>query len=334
MNKTASNNDMEPMKNIVCLDGFTLNPGDNPWDAIEQLGNFVCYDRTLDGIEQTIERANNAHIILTNKTVINQQIIDQCPNLECIAVLATGYNVVDYQYAKEKGIVVLNVPQYGTDTVAEMTFAMIFRLARAIELNSQDVRENLGWTNNIDWTYWLNPQMELSGKTIGIVGFGNIGRRVGEIASVFKMNVLAYDKAYRVSPDYPHQCVELDELLAKSDIVSLHCPVFADTKNMINADKLTLMKNSAFLINTSRGQLVVEQDLANALNNGVISGAGLDTLQHEPPAENNPLLTAKNCVITPHIAWATLDARARIMATVADNVKCYLDGKLQNVINA
>lgn len=321
------------MKNIVCLDGYTLNPGDNPWDAIADLGDFTCYDRSLGGIEQVIERAKDAQVILTNKTVINQQVIDSCSNLECIVVLATGYNVVDYQYAKEKGIPVLNVPAYGTDTVAEMAFAMIFRLARSIELNSRDVRENRGWTNNIDWTYWLSPQIELAGKTIGIVGFGNIGRRVGEIASAFKMNVLAYDKCRSVVPEYKHEFVELDALLSQSDVVSLHCPVFPDTENMMNMDKFRLMKSSAFLINTSRGQLIVEQDLADALNEEVIAGAGLDTLYQEPPEANNPLLDAQNCVITPHIAWATLEARSRIMAIVADNVKSYLDGKPQNVIN-
>lgn len=321
------------MKRIVCLDGYTLNPGDNPWDAIAELGEFTCFDRSIDGVEQVIERAKDAHVILTNKTEINQQVIDACPNLECIAVLATGYNVVDYQYAKEKGISVLNVPVYGTDTVAEMAFAMIFRLARAIEINSKDVRENRGWTNNIDWTYWLSPQIELAGKTIGIVGFGNIGRRVGEIASAFKMNVLAYDKFRSVIPEYKHDFVELDELLAQSDFVSLHCPVFPDTENMMNMEKFQLMKNSAFLINTSRGQLVVEQDLADALNDGTIAGAGLDTLHQEPPEADNPLLDAKNCVVTPHVAWATLDARSRIMATVAENVKSHLNGHPQNVIN-
>ena len=320
------------MKSIVCLDGYTLNPGDHSWQPIECLGKFTCYDRSLDGIEQVIERAKNANILLTNKTAITPQVIDACSNLECIAVLATGYNVVDYQYARKKNIPVVNVPAYGTDTVAEMVFAMIFRLARNIELNSTDVRENLGWSNSIEWTYWLTPQTELAGKTIGIVGFGRIGERVAEIANVFKMKVISYNRSPK-APSFPVEFVELEELLQRADIVSLHCPVFPETENMINKQKLLLMKPSAMFINTARGQLVVEQDLADILNQGEIAGAALDTLQKEPPAKDNPLLTAKNCVITPHIAWATLDARKRIVNTVAENIQAYIDGKPQNVIN-
>ncbi|WED28754.1 D-2-hydroxyacid dehydrogenase [Vibrio sp. DW001] len=321
------------MKNIVCLDGYTLNPGDIVWDEVAEQGNFTCYDRSTNGRAEVINRAKDAHVLLTNKTPISREVIDACASLECIVVLATGYNVIDIEYARSKSITVMNVPIYGTDTVAEMTFAMIFSLARAIEKNSIDVRENLGWCNNQDWTYWLSPQIELAGKTIGIVGFGHIGQRVGEIANAFNMNVIAYDKITSNRPSYSHEFVELDNLLARSDFVSLHCPVFPDTENMINEDRLTKMKQSAFLINTSRGQLVVEQDLANALNDGVISGAGLDTLHQEPPTTDNPLLTANNCVITPHVAWATLDARVRIMHTVARNISCHLDGNPQNVVN-
>lgn len=320
------------MKNIVCLDGYTLNPGDNPWDAVAEQGNFTCYERSLGGVQQVHKRAKDAHILLTNKTRIDRALIDVCKQLECIVVMATGYNVVDYQYAQTKGIPVLNVPAYGTDTVAEMTFALIFSLARSVEINSQDVKNNLGWSNSLDWTYWLSPQMELAGKTIGIIGFGHIGRRVAEIAKVFRMQVLVYSRSGAAESYEQYQSVALDTLLSQSDIVSLHCPVFAETENMMDASKLALMKRDAFLVNTARGQLVVEKDLADALNHGVIAGAGLDTMQQEPPELNNPLLTAKNCVITPHIAWATLEARQRIMAILASNIRNFINGKPENVV--
>lgn len=321
------------MKTIVCLDGYTLNPGDNPWAPIEALGEFKSYDRSTGGTEEVIERAKNASIILTNKTPINRQVIDACPELECIAVLATGYNVVDIEYAKQKGIPVMNVPVYGTETVAEMVFAHIFNFARNVSAMSDDVKQNLGWSRNQDWTYWLTPQLELSGKTLGIVGFGNIGQQVGAIGSAFGMNVIAHDDFSTQVPSYAHKKVTLETLLAESDFVSLHCPALPATENMINQATLEIMKPSAFLINTSRGQLVDEAALAVALNQGVISGAALDTLWQEPPAENNPLLNAKNCIITPHIAWATLDARQRIMSMVAENIQSYLDGAPINVVN-
>ncbi|MEZ9133525.1 hypothetical protein BCS96_13605 [Vibrio breoganii] len=321
------------MKNIVCLDGFTLNPGDNPWGSLTELGNFTCYDRTTEGTEQVIERSKEAHILLTNKTVISKEVIDACPNLKGIAVLATGFNVVDVHYAKDKNIPVMNVPIYGTDTVAEMVFAHLFQLARNVSKNSDDVREQLGWTNNQDWTYWLNPQIELAGKTIGIVGFGNIGQRVGEIANAFRMNVIAHDDYAKMTPSYPHKLVDLDTVLSESDFVSLHCPAVENTLNIINQETIAKMKPSAFLINTSRGQLVEESDLAQALNEERLAGAGLDTLWQEPPASDNPLLQAKNCFVTPHIAWATLDARQRIMATVTENVRSLIQGNPKNIVN-
>ncbi|GLO63850.1 glycerate dehydrogenase [Vibrio sp. MACH09] len=320
-------------KKIVCLDGETLNPGDNPWGALEKLGDFTCYSNTEQDVEQVITRAQSAHILLTNKVAISKAVIDACPDLEYIGVLATGYNVVDYRYAREKNINVVNVPAYGTDTVAEMVFALIFNLIRKVELTSQDVREQLGWTRKQEWTYTPFPQMELAGKTIGIVGFGRIGQRVAEIASVFKMNVLTYNRTPKsLSIDGAEQ-VDLDRLLADSDIVSVHCPVFPETENMFDEQMFKKMKSSALFINTARGQLVVESALANALNQGVIAGAALDTLQQEPPMEDNPLLSCQNCIITPHIAWATLDARKRITAMVADNIDCYLQGKAKNVVN-
>lgn len=321
------------MKTIICLDGYTLNPGDHSWGPVSSLGEFVCYDRSTNGVQQVIERAKSAHVLLTNKTPITKEVIDACPNLECIAVLATGYNVVDTEHARSKNISVMNVPVYGTDTVAEMVFAHIMHLARNVAENSEDVRNNLGWTNNIDWTYWLSPQIELAGKTIGIIGFGNIGQRVGEIASAFRMKVVAHDDYAKSLPAYAHEMTDLDSLLSKSDFVTLHCPALPATENLMNTDKLALMKESAFLINTSRGQLVVEQELAQALDAGMIAGAALDTLWQEPPSKDNPLLKAKNCTITPHVSWATLDARTRIMNMVASNIQSYLDGKLQNVVN-
>ena len=247
--------------------------------------------------------------------------------------MATGYNIVDYEYAKQKGIPVSNIPAYGTDNVAEMTFALIFALIRRVELHSNDTCNNKGWSNSIDWTYLLSPQIELVGKTIGIVGWGNIGRRVGEIAAAFKMNILISSRSQNNHPSYKHKFVTLDKLYNESDIISLHCPAFPETVNMINKDTLSLFKKNAFLINTSRGQLVVEDDLANALNNGLIAGAGLDTLQQEPPEENNPLLTAKNCIITPHIAWATLEAKKRVMTVCAENIKQFLKNTPINVVN-
>ncbi|MFA0439676.1 hypothetical protein BCU70_18465 [Vibrio sp. 10N.286.49.C2] len=321
------------MKTIVCLDGYTLNPGDNPWQPIASLGSFRSYDRSTNGVEQVIERARTANILLTNKTPITQEVIEACPELECIAVLATGYNVVDTRYAKQRGIPVMNVPVYGTDTVAEMVFAHIFQFARNVASISNDVKENLGWSRNNDWTYWLSPQLELAGKTIGIIGFGNIGQRVGAIASAFGMTVLAHDDYCKSQPNYGHEIMPLERLLESSDIVSLHCPALPATENLVNQKSLALMKPNAILVNTSRGQLVNESDLAIALNQGDIYGAALDTLWQEPPAENNPLLTAKNCVITPHIAWATLDARIRIMNMVADNIKHFIEGVPSNVVN-
>jgi glycerate dehydrogenase len=321
------------MTKIVCLDGFTLNPGDNPWEPVSKLGDFVCYDRSTGGEAEVIERAKDAHILLTNKTPISKAVMQACPHLQAIAVLATGYNVVDIAFAREKSIPVMNVPVYGTDTVAEMVFALIFQIVRNVSANSAHVRNNLGWTNNIDWTYWLSPQIELAGKTIGIVGFGNIGKRVGEIASAFRMKILAHDAYAKTLPDYAHEMVELDDLLARSDFVSLHCPALPNTINFMNTSKLSLMKQSAFLINTSRGQLVVEPELADALNQGSIAGAALDTLQQEPPTADNPLLSAKNCIITPHVSWATLDARRRITNMVSDNIKSFLAGNPINIVN-
>jgi glycerate dehydrogenase len=320
------------MKTIVCLDGFTLNPGDNSWAPISEQGEFICYDRSTAGEAQVIERSKPAHILLTNKTPITPEVIDQCENLECIAVLATGYNVVDVEYARSKNIPVMNVPVYGTDTVAEMTFALIMHLARSVALNSNDVRENLGWTNNIDWTYWLAPQVELAGKTIGIIGFGNIGQRVGEIAAAFKMKVIAHDDHVTKLPSYEHSMTTLDSVLQQADYVSLHCPALPSTINFMNTEKLKLMKPQACLINTSRGQLVVEEDLAQALNENVIAGAALDTLWQEPPKADNPLLTAANCTITPHVAWATLDARMRITEMVAENIRSFIAGSPKNTV--
>ncbi len=322
------------MKNIVCLDGKTMDLEDSDWDSLRQLGHFTYYDRSIESVEQVIERAKDAHILLTNKTPITRQVIDACPNLEYITVSATGYNVVDHQYAKTKGIPVSNVPAYGTDTVAEMVFALVFRLTRSVERYSQDVRENLGWTNSIDWTYSLCSLTELSGKTIGLVGFGAIGQRVGAIARAFKMRVLVYSRSQPSDVGFDYEFVSLDELLRQADIVSMHCPAVADTENMINKEKLSLMKKSAFFINTARGQLVVEQDLAEALNQECIAGAALDTLQQEPPKADNPLLSAKNCVITPHNAWATLDARLRIMECIVGNIRSYLQQEPKNIINA
>ncbi|MFV0447581.1 MAG: D-2-hydroxyacid dehydrogenase [Vibrio sp.] len=321
------------MKKIISLDSYALNPDDNPFCDIASLEEITCYDFAAKSIEETIDRIGDAEIVILNKTIINREVIDACPNLKFISVAATGYNVIDSSYAAEKGIKISNVPIYGTTTVSEHTFALIFALARRVELNSNDVIQNSGWTKNQDWTYWLSPQIELAGKTLGIIGFGNIGKSVGRIGAAMGMKIIAFDAVKEHEVGYPVEIKTLDAVFSESDILSLHCPALPSTMNMINAENLNKMKENAFLINCSRGQLVVEQDLADALNNARIAGAALDVLQIEPPQEDNPLLSAKNCIITPHLAWATLDARQRIAKTVIDNIKAFKAGQPINVVN-
>ena len=315
--------------NIVVLDGFTLNPGDLSWDEFESLGNCVIYGRTPP--DQVTNRAAGADFVLTNKTVLTRDHIQKLLKLRYIGVLATGTNVVDLVAARERNIPVTNVPAYGTKSVAQATFALLLELAHRTGHHAQTVRDGQ-WTRGPEWCYWDFPLVELDGLTMGIVGFGRIGRAVAELAHAFGMNVLAHSPSARAAPPFV-RFVGIETLFKESDVVSLHCPLTPDTKNLVNARRLALMKPTACLLNTSRGLLVDEPALADALNAGRIAGAGLDVLSVEPPPASNSLLHAINCIITPHNAWATRAARARLMRIAVENVRAFLAGKPQNVVN-
>ncbi|WP_420150985.1 D-2-hydroxyacid dehydrogenase [Spirosoma sp.] len=318
--------------NIVVLDGYTLNPGDLSWEGVEQLGDVTVYDRT--SANQIVERAADAEILFTNKTPLRADTLEQLPKLQFVGVLATGYNIVDTDVAKKSGVVVSNVPGYGTPSVVQLTFALLLELTHHVQRHSDSVR-NGKWARSVDFCFWDYPLVELAEKTIGIIGFGSIGEKVGDVATAFGMNIIG-SKRHRTDQSHRRnfRWAEVPELLEQSDVVSIHCPLTPDTQGLINKENLQRMKPSAFLINTSRGPIVVDQDLADALNNDVIAGAGIDVLSVEPPAADNPLFTAKNCLITPHIAWATKEARERLMAMTVDNLKAYLSGKPINVVNA
>jgi glycerate dehydrogenase len=316
---------------IVVLDGYTLNPGDLSWEKLLSLGEVELYDRTPAG--KIIERSVEAEILITNKTPLPAETINILPKLKYIGVLATGYNVVDTAAAKARGIVVTNVPSYSTMSVAQLVFALILELCHHVQRHSDSVHEGK-WAASADFSYWNYPLIELSGKTLGIIGFGNIGKKVTDIATVFGMNIIAASRNHIEQPDRKNfRWSEINELLELSDFVSLHCPLTPETKGLINSANLRKMKSSAFLINTSRGPVVVEQDLTDALNNGSIAGAGIDVLSMEPPSKNNPLLRARNCIITPHFAWATKEARVRLMDIAENNVDAFLRGKPVNVVN-
>ncbi len=315
---------------IVVLDGNTLNPGDLSWDELRELAACEIYDRTPG--ELTVRRAAGAPVVLTNKTLLDREVIAALPELRYIGVLATGYNVVDLEAAATRGIPVTNVPAYGTDSVAEMVFAHIFALARRVADHAAGVREGR-WARSPDFCYWDHPQLELLGRSMGIVGFGRIGRAVAARAMAFGMRVLAHDAE---PPDEVPDGVEmatLDQLFREADILTLHVPLTPETEGLVGRERLRQMKPTAFLINTSRGPVVDEAALAEALRQGRLAGAGLDVLAEEPPAEDNPLLTAPNCHITPHIAWATREARARLMAVAVENVKAWMEGRPRNVVN-
>lgn len=315
--------------NIVVLDGFTLNPGDLNWEQLRSLGPCAVYDRTLPA--ELLGRAADADILLTNKTELTAGTLQSLPKLKYIGVLATGTNVVDLAAARARGIPVTNVPAYSTKSVAQLTFALLLELAQHAGHHAQTVREGR-WTRSTDFCYWDFPLIELDGLTLGIVGFGRIGRAVGELGSAFGMKVLACTRTAGSAPPFA-SFVELETLFRKSDVVSLHCPLTPQTANLVNARRLSLMKPTAFLLNTSRGSLVDEPALADALNSGRIAGAALDVLSKEPPRADNPLLTARNCLITPHLAWATRAARSRLMTIAVENVRAFLQGEAQNVVN-
>ena len=316
---------------IIVLDGHTLNPGDLTWDGFSELGELICYDRTNK--EDVISRIGNADAVITNKTLITKEIISACPSIKYIGVLATGFNVVDTAAAAEKNIPVCNIPTYGTTAVAQFVFAHLLNICHHIESHSQTVF-NGDWTVCQDFCYWNFPLIELADKTMGIIGFGRIGQNTAKIAQAFGMKVLAFDAYQNKDLESDNlRYADLDEVLANSDVISLHCPLFESTEGMINKNSIAKMKDGVIIINTSRGPLIVEEDLAEALNSGKVAAAGIDVVSTEPIKADNVLLTAKNCYITPHIAWAPLEARARLMNIAVDNLKAFIAGSVVNKVN-
>ena len=315
--------------NIVVLDGYAANPGDLCWDELQALGECTIYDRTAPA--EVLERAAGAEILLTNKTVLTAEHMAALPELKYIGVLATGYNIVDTAAAKERGIIVTNIPAYSTDSVAQMVFAHILNITQQVQHHSEEVHRGR-WTASKDFCFWDTPLIELREKKLGIVGLGHTGFTTARIAIGFGMKVWAYTSKSRLQLPPEIRKAELDQLFHECDIISLHCPLNDSTRELINANRLSLMKPTSILINTGRGPLINEQDLANALNTGIIYAAGLDVLSEEPPRADNPLLTARNCFITPHIAWANFEARQRLIHILISNLKAYIDGKPVNVI--
>jgi len=316
---------------IVVLDGGTLNPGDNPWTDIAALGELTVYERTE--ADQVVARAQGAAVVLTNKIALSADILAALSGLRCICVTATGYNIVDVAVARKLGIAVCNVPVYGTDSVAQFVFALLLELCHGVGAHC-DLVHGGEWARRGEFSFWNTPQVELAGKTMGLVGFGRIGRRVGQLANAFGMRVLAYDSFQGDPPAYkPFAFTSLNDLFAVADVVSLHCPLTPQNRGLVDRRLLSLMKTDAFLINTARGPLVNEADLAEALLGGRPAGAALDVVSEEPIQASNPLLTAPRCILTPHIAWATLAARKRLMATTAQNIAAFLAGRTQNVVN-
>ena len=318
---------------IVVLDGYTENPGDLSWAGLEQLGETTVYDRTsLTDEAEAIARIGDAELVYTNKTPITRNVLDACPKIRFLSVLSTGYNVVDCEYAREKCIPVTNVPAYGTAAVGQYAIALLLEICHHIGHHNESVHAG-NWEKNADWCYWDYPLVELSGKTMGIVGFGRIGQTTGKIARAMGMKVLASGSqpsdSGRAIADY----VDLDTLLSSSDVISLHCPLFPSTQGIINRDTIAKMKDGVILLNNSRGPLVVEQDLADALNSGKVAAAGLDVVSSEPIRGDNPLLQAKNCIITPHISWASKESRQRIMDCAVENAKAFLTGSPIHVVN-
>ncbi|MFR1202821.1 MAG: D-2-hydroxyacid dehydrogenase [Blautia sp.] len=318
---------------IVVLDGYTENPGDISWEPLEKLGELKVYDRTAYEESDLIpERIGDAQIVVINKTPISRRTIDRCPGIKAIAVLATGYNVVDYEYAKEKEIPVLNVPVYGTDNVSQFAVGLLLELCSHIGLHSQTVK-NGEWADNADWCYWKTPLVEVSGKTAGIIGLGRIGVNTAKILNAMNVHVLAYDTFESEAGKQQAEYTSLDELLERSDFIFLHCPLFSSTREIINKNNIAKMKDGVFIINNSRGALINEEDLYEALKSGKVGGAAVDVVSTEPIRKDNILLKAPNCIITPHISWATKEARERIMQTTVENIRSVLDGKPVNVVN-
>lgn len=315
---------------IVVLDGYSLNPGDLSWKEIESLGECKIYDRSTT--TEAIKRAWDADAILTNKVAFRKETLEILPNLKYIGVLATGYNSIDIETAKQKGIIVTNIPAYSTNSVAQMVFAHLLTISNRVEHYTEEVKKG-NWTQSKDFTFWDTPLFELNGKTIGIIGLGHIGMAVARISMAFGMKVIALTSQQKENLPNGILSVSKEELFKQSDIVTLHSPLTPETRNLVNAEMLSLMKPWAILINTSRGPLINEKDLADALNNKQILAAGVDVLSSEPPKADNPLLTARNCFITPHIAWATIEARTRLMQIATQNLRGFINGEIQNKIS-
>lgn len=318
------------MPRIIVLDGQTLNPGDNPWSPLEAHGEVVVHGRSAP--EQVVPRSRGADVLIVNKVRLPADVLAQLPDLKLVAVSATGFDCVDVAAARQRNVAVVNVPEYGTDSVAQAVFALLLHLCHRVDLHDAAVQAG-EWSRSPDFCFWKTPLVELAGRTMGIVGFGRIGRRVGELARAFGMPVLAHDARPANPPEYDFRWAAIEQLFATADVVSLHCPLTPETAGLVNRQRLALMKPSSILINTSRGSLVVESDLAEALNAGRLAAAAVDVVASEPIRPDNPLLSARNCVITPHIAWATLSARRRLLAAVAENVGSYFAGRPQNVVN-
>lgn len=315
---------------IVILDGYATNPGDFSWENFREFGALTVYDRSAP--EELVERIGDAEIVIISKVVLSREVLTKCPNIKYIGLLSTGYNVVDTAAAKELGIVVSNIPTYGTDTVAQFTMGLLLELCHQIGYHSDTVKQG-EWANCIDWCYWKTPQIELVGKTLGIIGLGRIGEKLGHIAQAFGMKIIANDKY--VDPSlYPTvEMVSLDELFKRSDVISLNCPLLPETQGMVNKNSISKMKDGVLILNSGRGPLIVEEDLKEALNSGKVAGAGLDVASTEPILPDNPLLKAKNIIITPHMAWATQEARTSLMNTAYTNLKAFIMGNPENVVN-
>lgn len=318
------------MKKIVILDGYTENPGDLSWEGLSALGALTVYDRT--SANEVAARIGDAQIVYTNKTPITRETMDACPNLKFISVLATGYNIVDVAAAKEKGIPVTNIPTYGTAAVGQFAIAMLLEICHHVAHHSDAVHQGR-WASCPDWCFWDYPLIELAGKTMGIIGFGRIGRTTGRIAKAMGMRVIAYDAHTDDEGREIAEYVDLDTLFACADVIALHCPLFPETEGIINKNNIAKMKDGVIILNNSRGPLIVEQDLCDALNTGKVYAAGLDVVSTEPIKPDNPLLNAKNCIITPHISWAPKESRQRLMDIAVSNLKAYLDGAPINVVN-
>jgi glycerate dehydrogenase len=319
---------------IVILDGYTLNPGDLSWEELKKFGDLTVLDRTNNDPKKVIKAIGDAEIIFTNKTIITKEVIEKVPSVKYIGVLATGYNIVDVKSANELGIIVTNIPAYSTDAVAQFTFALILELTNQVGIHSNAVKQG-EWVNSIDFSFTKTPLIELNGKTLGIIGFGRIGQAVAKIAQAFGLKVMVYsNKKYLELESENFKNVDLNMLLSESDIISLHCPLTERTEGLINKESIKKMKDGVMIINTSRGPLIVEEDLKNALNSGKVSGAGVDVVSAEPIKASNPLLKAKNCIITPHIAWAPKEARTRLMDIAVSNLDAFLKEDPINVIES